>query len=341
MSNRRPRLLLAAILFSGLGVAAVPSAPPALAQDADVEQMRGQIERLQQDVYDLQNQVYAGGVPAAGGTPSSGSLASQEVRIQELDGQQRGLTGKIEELTFEVQRIAQRLDKLTADFEFRLQALEQGQGQTGGLVGLQPGLAPATAIGSQAGTLGDPDIIGAVGAGTAEPPPPAPAQSLGTLTQDQFQATQSGAAAPASTQSSSLSGGVVELPAGSPEEQYNFAFGLLRQGAYDDAEVALRAFVVQNPDDKLAGNALYWLGETYYVRGNYSDAAVTFADGYQRFPKSSKAPDNLLKLGMSLAQLGQTADACKSLRELAQQFPTAPPNVQERASRERQANGCP
>ena len=136
MSNRRPRLLQAAILFSGLGVLAVAAgAVPALAQDADVEQMRGQIERLQQDVYDLQNQVYAGGVPAgggaaaAGGVPPSGSLASQEIRLQEHDGQARAKTGKIEDLSFEVQRMGLRLEKLVADVEFRLQALEPGQGQ--------------------------------------------------------------------------------------------------------------------------------------------------------------------------------------------------------------------
>jgi tol-pal system protein YbgF len=126
-----------------------------------------------------------------------------------------------------------------------------------------------------------------------------------------------------------------------PEEQYQHAFGLLSQANYGEAELALRTFVEQNPKDPLAGNAKYWLGETYYVRQDYQQAAVTFAEAYQEYPNSGKAPDNLLKLGMSLSALGSDSDACGTFTELLKRYPTAAATVLQRANQERQRLACP
>jgi tol-pal system protein YbgF len=125
-----------------------------------------------------------------------------------------------------------------------------------------------------------------------------------------------------------------------PDEQYQFAFDLMRQTKYADAEKALSTFVDEYPDHPLAGNASYWLGETYYVRKDYNNAVLTFAQTFQKYPQSGKAPDSLLKLGMSLAALGETADACKALHELASHYPKASDAVKERAAKERAKNGC-
>src|SRR5262249_23316852 len=130
------------------------------------------------------------------------------------------------------------------------------------------------------------------------------------------------------------------LPGATADEQYKYAFDLLRQANYPEAEAALKTFIQRHPDDPLAGNAKYWLGETYYVRGNYTQAAVTFAEGYQKYPNSSKAADNLLKLGMSLGEIGQKSDACKAFAQLSKQFPGAPANIKDRATRERKRFGC-
>src|SRR5258707_15469237 len=105
------------------------------------------------------------------------------------------------------------------------------------------------------------------------------------------------------------------LPSGSTTEQYNYAFGLLKQADYPGSEAALRAFIEQHPSDPMAGNAQYWLGETYYARSKFMEAASTFAEGYKRYPKSAKAPDTLLKLGMSLAQANQKQNACVALAQ--------------------------
>jgi len=319
---------------TGLLLAILLAPVPASAQSAEV--MGERVERIEQELQILQSQM--GGGTAGGGVNS----ANQEVRLQEFDSRLRALTGQVEELSFQVRQAAERLDKLVADVDFRLRELE-----------LRGGMAPMTA-GGTAETMGaaQPSMTQPTMTQPALAPQPTQGgtgqpQTLGTLSGSELQSAQSGAApapaqpaaAPAGAETAAA-GGTVQLPAGTPEQQYEFAFGLLRQANYKDAEVALKAFVAQNPDDRLAGNALYWLGETYYVRGDFANAAVTFAEGYQKYPKSSKAADNLLKLGMALAQLGQKPDACKTFAQLQKEFPSAPANLKERAQRESQRAGC-
>ncbi|MBT5110388.1 MAG: tol-pal system protein YbgF [Rhodospirillaceae bacterium] len=113
------------------------------------------------------------------------------------------------------------------------------------------------------------------------------------------------------------------LPPGSPKEQYDYAFSLLRKRDYQGSETALRAFIEKYPNNQLSGNAMYWMGETYYVRKDYTEAARIFLDGYQRFPKGAKAADNLLKLAKSLSEIGEKKSACASYKELLKIFPKA------------------
>ena len=130
------------------------------------------------------------------------------------------------------------------------------------------------------------------------------------------------------------------LPAGSASDQYNFAFGLLKQADYSAAEEALKNFIRQHPDDPLAGSAQYWLGETYYARSNYAEAATAFAEGYKRYPKGTKAADNLLKLGMSLARANQKPEACVALAKLDHDFPNPGNTIKERVKDEKKKAGC-
>ena len=127
---------------------------------------------------------------------------------------------------------------------------------------------------------------------------------------------------------------------GSPQAQYDNAFQLLSQTQYREAGRAFSAFLQQNPDHQLAGNAKYWLGETYYVQHQYTEAAVTFAEGFQDYPDSAKAPDNLLKLGKSLAALDQTEDACGTFAELIKRYTAAPPTILQQAKSEQNRLGC-
>jgi tol-pal system protein YbgF len=136
---------------------------------------------------------------------------------------------------------------------------------------------------------------------------------------------------------------VANAPSGgaaNAQDQYNNAFSLLRQARYEDAEQALRGFVQQHPKDTLAPAAQYWLGETFYVRKDYGNAAAAFADGYEKYPKSPKGPDFLLKLGMSLANTGQKDKACLAYQRLDRDYPQASSEIRDRSGAEKKRLGC-
>jgi tol-pal system protein YbgF len=127
---------------------------------------------------------------------------------------------------------------------------------------------------------------------------------------------------------------------GDSKQLYETAYGYLLQQDYGAAEAAFDDFLRRFPNDALSGNAQYWLGESFYVRGNYKSAASAFLKGYQTYGRSQKAPDSLLKLGLSLDRLGQKDAACSSFGELATRFPSAPAQVKSRAESERRRLGC-
>lgn len=126
---------------------------------------------------------------------------------------------------------------------------------------------------------------------------------------------------------------------GDPEAIYERSYESLLRRQFNDAEVGFRSFLDQHRDHSLAGNAQYWLGETYYVQGDYKQAAQAFLSGYRDFPKSRKAPDSLLKLGLSLNRLGQKEQACAAYVQVGSQFPKAV-EARKRAQSEIKRAGC-
>lgn len=284
--------------------------------------------------------------------------ANQEIRIQQLEGQIRSLNGQLEQMNYRVQQMSDRLDKLVEDMDFRLRQMEgggapQAQGQQGaGESQTQTATnEPEPPPGSSNG--GPSQSQSSAGAAPSGQP-----KMLGTMSQSQYdtqaqqlnQNADAGAAAaaagrnsgapPENDQQAAAGNQPYALPGANPDEQYQYAFDLMRQTKYDEAERALSTFVDDYPDHPLAGNASYWLGEAYYVRKDYNNAALTFAQTFQKYPQSGKAPDSLLKLGMSLAALGETADACKALHELKVRYPKAPEGTKQRAAKESAKNGC-
>jgi tol-pal system protein YbgF len=273
------------------------------------------------------------------------------------------ITGRLEELTFQNQSLQNRLDKLISDVDFRLRALESGTPIGAQPAGAQPAGAggPAAAASPAPGaaqtTAGrtsltipaqppvQPQGQQAASAAGGAPPPSNQPGVLGTLTQsDLAAAAQRAPAAGAPPQGQApaqQAAAAVALPQGSAKDQYEFAYNLLRQRNYPDAESAFRQFVGAHKTDELSGNAYYWLGETHYVRRQYEPAAVAFLEGYKGFPKGSKAPDNLLKLGMSLAALNRQGEACTTFSRLAKEFPDAPSNLKAVTENERKKLSCP
>jgi tol-pal system protein YbgF len=140
----------------------------------------------------------------------------------------------------------------------------------------------------------------------------------------------------------------VEAPAEKKEkvkltdkEAYDKAYDLLIKTKYAEAEKAFIAFLKDYPESNLVGNANYWLGETYYVRGQYDVAAGIFSDGLTKYEKSTKAPDNLLKLGLTMAKLDKKDDACGFLKLMPEQFPKASDTLKKRAEQEAKKLACP
>ena len=130
------------------------------------------------------------------------------------------------------------------------------------------------------------------------------------------------------------------LPDSSPEKQYEFAVSFIKVGDYETAELALREFVDDNSEHSLAGNAQYWYGETFRVRQLYQDAATAYLNGYQKYPKSSKAPVNLLKLGVMLVQIGEKEQGCSMILGVKDQYPKAKQSVIQKAEYEKKKFNC-
>jgi tol-pal system protein YbgF len=279
------------------------------------------------------------------------AIARMELRLTALETELREATGRSEEISYRLDQINQRLEKLVGDVDFRLNQLEKAQAETqarqqggGGAAATAPNVAAVPApqrvqrggsgqdFAKQPGTLGT--LSGSDLARLQEQQGEAAPTTTATAS------TAPAPAAPAETRAEQAAATPGVLPEGTPEEQYAYAFGLLRQARYDEAEVALRAFVNAHADHKLTENAKYWLGETFYVRADYVQAAEIFLDAYQADQTGPKAPDTLLKLGMSLANLDKKKEACAAFGKLAGEYPDAPSNIKRVVAREQQKYGC-
>jgi tol-pal system protein YbgF len=220
--------------------------------------------------------------------------ARYEIRLSQMERSIQQLTGKVEDLAYQVRQAAKEAKKFRTDVEYRLRALEQGRTAT----------RPARPDASRPHD-------------TTRPP----ARDQHAERRDQPPATTT-------------------LPEGSPAAQYAYAIGLLRKERYAKAAAAFRQFIKRHPRHRLTGNAYYWLGEAYYVRSDYRHAAILFADGYRKFPRHLKAPDMLLKLGLTMARLNKNQQACAALAELRRRFPDAGGYIRRAAAAERRKLGC-
>lgn len=307
---------------------AVTLSPIAPASAQDLSTVTDRMERLERTLIDLQRTVYGGATPPAGtsaGTSSGASdaniaptaMARVEIRLQQLEAQIRTLTGLIEEAQYRGNRLEQRLDTLQADTDYRLRTLEgtadpNAVGQSGGQSGaVQPGQDQAPAAQTGATTP--------------------PRGTLGTLSGSDLSGSATAGA-----------GSIAALPPQGADREalYDAAFDLLVRKDFAGAERAFSRFVQEHPQDPLAGNAQYWLGETFYVRERYEDAAVAFLDGFRTYPDSPKASDNLLKLGMALARAGKNQEACVTFAKVEADFPQAGPQIKRRLFLEKQRLQC-
>lgn len=344
---RQPLLPCARLFVVAVGLLAGAAPAPALSQDRSTQE---RLDRLERDLNMLQRQVYRGGPPPPVAGGDTGVAVHAEIRMDRIESQMRDLTGRVEEYLNQIEQIRQRVEQVASDVETRFNEGDVGAGavaavksaparpgrqlaaEAPGATDEQP-MAPRHAPGAPPGAPIPPGTPvappGGTSAGGSGP-------GFGTLTPPGSRsAAASAGRAPAGQPAA---GGT--LATGSAAAQYNHAFGLLKQADYPGAEAALKAFIEQHPTDPMAGNAQYWLGETYYARNRFLEAASAFAEGYKRYPKSAKAADNLLKLAMALGRANQKQNACVALTQLAHDFPNPGAAVREHAGAEKKRLGC-
>jgi len=252
-------------------------------------------------------------------------LTRHLLKLSEIENQFQELTNKFEEINFKIDKLSNRLSKVQADNQIRFLELENG-----------------TVISSDDNkkvTSISEEETQKILPGSSEP------QDLGSIsykdTETNLKTQQ--------TQSIETTGTIVTetfqyeeklLPDVSPEEQYEFATSFLKVGDYNTAERAFKEFVNTNSEHKLAGNAQYWYAETFRIRQLYTDAASAYLAGYQKYPQSEKAPINLLKLGVSLVQIGEKDQGCLMISGVEKQYPKANQSVLQKAKYEEKKFEC-
>jgi tol-pal system protein YbgF len=248
------------------------------------------------------------------------------VKLQQIESLVRSLQGVSEELN-------NRIDKLVSDLDRRLAVLEVDN-QTG-----SKKISPLQKIENKkiSGSPDSGELVAAQQAGV-----------LGYLSDrdikvgnKQVMRIKSGLNNAGSPKTNSdLREKKSLLPKGDISTRYKHAFQYLTKREFKNAEIALLEFLNSHPNDALAGNAMYWLGESYYTRGLFGKAVETFASGYEKYSKSSKTPDNLLKLGFSLVRLERSEDACVAFAQLLNEFPGIASLTKRRATLESKRIGC-
>ena len=293
------------------------------------------LELIQKDLKTLEKAVYAGSLnDNLNDSISSNSTMDQNtedvltrhlLKLTEIENQFQELTNKFEEINFKIDKLSNRLSKVQADNQMRFQELENS--------------STITTDENKKITSLPKEETKKVLPGSSEP------QDLGSIS---YKDTETNLLTQ-QTQSIETTGTIITetfeseeklLPDESPEKQYEFAVSFLKVGDYNTAERAFREFIDTNTEHKLAGNAQYWYAETFRIRQLFTDAASAYLEGYQKYPKSEKAPINLLKLGVSLVQIGEKDQGCLMITGVEKQYPKANQSVLQKAKYEEKKFDC-
>ncbi|MGC2408531.1 MAG: tol-pal system protein YbgF [Methyloceanibacter sp.] len=326
---------------------AAEAAPPAAG-----DLIAGRIGRLEEQIHDLQ--VMVGTLTSllkskpdvvlpqesAAGDAAQGvsNAADLGARVDALETQIGALTSQLELMTQQLGAIEAKLGRAGAPQSLSPPGGEEPRpSKPMGRQGLAPADPSAAALTDAGGTVRDASLFGTRNVATAAKPA-APSRGEDVAAREPLPpATQDEGRQPRPDQPQSLAA----MPAGSDAiSLYNQGYGDLLRKDYPAAETSFRQLVKRYPDDPLAGKAQYWLGESYYVRGQFKDAADAFLKGYRKYKSSEKAPDSLLKLGMALAELGQKDAACTTFSEFSTRFPSAEEHLRDQAKGERRRVGC-
>ena len=294
------------------------------------------LEIIKNDLKTLERAVYSGSIEIKTSSNEQSNIEldnnSEDVltrhllKLSEVEDQFRQLTNKFEEINFKLDKLSNRLSKIQADNQIRFQDIESAI--SSGEITTQLSSKPKT------------DTKSEILPGSSQP------QDLGSISYKDTETSETSQ----QIQSVDTTATVVTetfqaeekiLPQDiSPKKQYEFATSFLKVGDYGTAERAFREFVLSNSEHELAGSAQYWYAETFRIRQLYTDAASAYLEGYQKYPKGKKAPINLLKLGVSMVQIGEKDQGCKMINGVELQYPKANQSVIQKAKYESKKFEC-
>lgn len=270
--------------------------------------MVDRLDRLERDLQMLQRNYYRDGAPSSNeDTPVKTNIpvagaARFEVQINEIQTELREVRGQLEEMDFQQRRLNEKFDLLEKDVDLRLGNVEKSQAVRAPVVSSRIEVSDDT--GTETVTF-------------------EPKEAPAAVVEEQ----------PAQ---------VVKAPAPyeNAKEHYNAAFKELNSAKYESSASLFADFIDRYPKDSLIGNAYYWLGETYYVRKEYPEAANQFRLGFEKMPEGPKAADNLLKLAMSLSAIDRTEESCVVLKQLIKKYGGVSEVVDRKAKKERTKLAC-
>jgi tol-pal system protein YbgF len=303
---------------------------------ADNHNIYETLEIIKNDLKTLERAVYSGSVEVKTTTANENSnieldvnsedvLTRHLLKLSEVEDQFRQLTNKFEEINFKLDKLSNRLSKIQADNQIRFQDLEVAINSDVGTTQLT--LKPKTDSNEMLPGSSQPQDLGSISYKDTDT----------SETSQQIQSVDT----TASVVTETFQAEEKILPQDlTPKKQYEFATSFLKVGDYSTAERAFREFVISNSDHELAGSAQYWYAETFRIRQLYTDAASAYLEGYQKYPKGKKAPINLLKLGVSMIQIGEKDQGCKMINGIGLQYPNANQSIIQKAKYESKKFEC-
>ena len=300
------------------------------------EEIKEILEIIQKDLRTLERAVYSESFSPSSTNNTTDDSLNQEtedvltrhlLKLSEIEKQFQDLTNRYEEINYKLDKLSTRLSKVQADNQLRFQQIENNS-----LVKTNNNDSLTSVPKSE---LNENKIL----PGSSQP------QDLGSISyKDMTTASENQIINSVETTKTVITENFISeekiLPDLSPKEQYEFATSFLKVGDYNMAERAFREFVDTNPEDELSGNAQYWYAETFRIRQLYTDAASAYLEGYQKYPTNEKAPINLLKLGVSLVQIGEKDQGCLMIAGVKKQYPEAKQSVLQKAKYEQKKFEC-
>ena len=292
------------------------------AQQDKMNELIDRLEKIQKDIQTLEKAVYSknAALPSDNVVVNE-ALTRQLAKISELEKQIQEMTSKFEENNYKVQQLSDRLNKVSNDNQFRLQQLENNKAISEKISAPKEVIvekAPVVVKKNENNILNSEEID----------------KEQNVIEEKKVQSDNIKLKEKDNKPKTKV------LPKVSIAEQYKYATNIMKSGDFEKAEIAFKEFVDTHSKHELAGSAQFWYAETFYIRQLYDDAAAAFLEGYQKYPNSPKAPENLLKLGVTLAELGEIEQGCKMIVNLKKAYPKTDASILQKSSYEKKRFNC-